>query len=317
MGKHLQRNLILGAVLVAALVGFGSWFFGTYGAALLHPAGTIGRQERNLIVFTLLLSLVVVVPTFFMLFYFAWKYRDTNPRKDKVNYQPEWDHSKLFESIWWLIPGALIALLSVITWTSSHHLDPYKPIASAQKPLKVQVVAMNWKWLFIYPKQHVATVNYLEIPAKRPVHFYLTGDAPMNMFWVPRLGSQIMVMAGMRTQLHLEADHPGSFDGWSSNISGHGFAGMHFTAHAASPDDFRAWVASAQSSSKALTMKSYEQLARPSTYNPKTVYADVQPELFHHVIMSYMQPGTQLAQKRAQLNVGPPKDHFSSGMFKL
>ena len=180
-------------------------------------------------IFAALLSLVVVIPVFAMTIYIVWRYRESN---QKAKYSPDWDHNSKVETIWWLIPTLLIVVLSVVTWNSSHSLDPFKPIKSSVKPLRVQVIALQWKWLFIYPEQGVASTNILELPVDRPINFEVTADAPMNSFWIPQLGGQIYAMAGMSTQLHLMASEAGTYAGASANLSGKGFAKMKFDTKA-------------------------------------------------------------------------------------
>lgn len=252
--------------------------------AVLQPRGVVARQERQLMFTAVLLSLVVVLPVFGLLAYVAWRYRASNTR---ARYVPDWDANNLLESIWWLIPSLLILILSVITWRSSHELDPYRPLASKVSPLTVQVVALDWKWLFIYPAQHIATVNYLELPAGTPINFELTSDAPMNSFWIPQLGGQMYAMPGMSTQLHLEADRPGAYIGSSANISGVGFAGMTFSVHAVASADFSTWVAGARNAAP-LTMQKYQALAMPSKANAPATYGSPAPNLYTNIMMKYM-----------------------------
>jgi cytochrome o ubiquinol oxidase subunit 2 len=235
MSKNLKAGVLV--VLGLAAVAVAVIYLGSVNIPVLQPRGIVGQKERDLMYISLLLSLIVVVPVFVMLFIFSWKYREGNLKPKK--YQPDWDGSRLYESVWWSIPFALIAVLAVITWSSSHDLDPFKPLSAQAPPLEVQVVALDWKWLFIYPKQSIATVNFVEFPVNTPVDFKITSDAPMNSFWIPQLGSQIYAMPGMSTQLHLMAGKAGSYNGKSANISGKGFAGMTFTAKAASNDDFQ------------------------------------------------------------------------------
>ncbi|HEY8998923.1 MAG TPA: ubiquinol oxidase subunit II [Candidatus Saccharimonadales bacterium] len=256
--------------------------------AVLAPRGVIAAREKHLMVITVLLAAIVVIPVFAMLFAFAWRYREGNSKKAK--YSPELDGSRVAETIWWLIPSAIILILSVVTWNSSHALDPYKPIASSVKPLNVEVVALDWKWLFIYPQQNVASVNTLELPVNTPVNFEITADAPMNSFWIPQLGGQIYAMPGMSTQLHLMASQVGNYYGSSANISGSGFSGMNFMAHAVSSADFTRWVASAKKSPKNLTAASYTKLAAPSSNVLPTLYASADSSLYDTIVMKYMMP---------------------------
>lgn len=243
-------------------------------------------------ILVVLLMLIVVIPVFVLTGFIVWKYRVGNSKK--VKYNPTWDSNKALEATWWLIPATLIAVLGFITWCSSHQLDPYKPLASKTPALNVQVVALDWKWLFIYPAQHIASVNLVQFPVNRPVHFYITADAPMNSFWIPQLSGQMYAMPGMQTQLNLSASSLGSFHGGSANISGQGFARMEFWAKASSTRDFNAWVAAAQHSSASLTAASYQKLAEPSQSNAVAYYKAPQTDLFNSVIASYMMPGMEL-----------------------
>jgi cytochrome o ubiquinol oxidase subunit 2 len=261
----------------------------TVNIPVLEPRGIVGQKERNLMYFSLLLSVVVVVPVFIMLFAFSWKYREGNKRPKK--YQPDWDGSRLYESIWWAIPFAIIAVLAVITWNSSHDLDPFKPLSAQVKPLQIQVVALDWKWLFIYPKQNIATVNFVQFPLNTPIDFKITSDAPMNSFWIPQLGSQIYAMPGMSTELHLMADEAGDYQGRSANISGKGFAGMAFTAKATNTDNFNSWVRAVQNQQNVLSVSTYNQLAKASQNNPVVYYGSTQPGLYESIVDKYLAPG--------------------------
>lgn len=283
MNKKL-KVIIFAALLLGVAVAV-VLFFKTFNVPVLNPQGEIADRQRGLIIFTLILSAVVVIPVFTMLGIFAWKFREGN---QKANYRPNWDDNKLLESIWWGIPCLIILVLSIVTWRTSHELDPYRALDSNVKPLNVQVVALQWKWLFIYPDQNVASVNLLEIPEKTPVNFKLTSDAPMNSFWIPSLGSQVYAMSGMSTQLHLMADTTGDFKGSSANISGKGFADMAFTARSASRADFDAWVQSAKKTGSGLDADSYEKLAKPGTEKQPLFYRLDDSQLYNKIIMKYM-----------------------------
>jgi cytochrome o ubiquinol oxidase subunit II len=261
---------------------------------VLDPAGPIAAGELHVIIVTLLLCALVVVPVFFLLFYFAYKYHADCPTVMQTH-RPDWDHDNwVAEFFWWSIPTIIIGALGILAWQSAHQLDPYRPLPG--QAITVEVVALDWKWLFIYPDYGVATVNKLELPVGTPVHFLLTADAPMNSFWIPQLGGQIMVMPGMQTQLNLEASRAGTFNGFSANISGAGFAGMAFSAQALSPSDFAAWVASARAStSTPLTMNAYQSLAQPSSYNAPAQYAPVAGGLYTGIMMKYMAPGSSMS----------------------
>ncbi|WP_076011638.1 ubiquinol oxidase subunit II [Alteromonas abrolhosensis] len=253
---------------------------------VLDPKGQVGMDEKNLIILCTILMLIVVVPVIFLTLYFAWKYRAS---RDFEIYTPKWAHSTKIEAVVWSIPILIVVSLSVITWRSTHALDPYAPLEGQGEHLTVEVVSLNWKWLFIYPEQGIATVNELVFPANKPVAFKITSESTMNSFFIPQLGSQIYSMAGMETKLHLIADEPGTYKGISSNYSGAGFTGMKFNAIATpTEDDFEAWVASVKQSQTSLTSGAYKQLAEPSENNPVTYFSKVDDGLFHNIVMKYM-----------------------------
>lgn len=274
---------LLAGLLAASVV----YLHGHGNMQVLQTQGHIGNEERRLMYVALLLALVVVVPVFTLLLVFAWRYRESNR---KAKYSPELDGNGAAETIWWLIPSVLILILSVITWNSSHNLDPYKPLASSVKPLTIQVVSLDWKWLFIYPDQHIASVNEVRFPEKTPITFQLTSDSVMNSFWIPQLGGQIYTMPGMSTELHFIADKTGRYAGSSANISGSGFSGMTFTAQSISDADFASWTHTIQKTSPPLTNKTYDALSVPSKNNPATFYASVDPHLYDTIMEKYMMP---------------------------
>ncbi len=282
-----QVKILLSTLLILGVAGLTAWLLQNSNIAVLNPKGLIATQQRDLIITATLLTLIVVIPVFILTFFIAWKYRAGNP---KAKYTPDWDHHKGLEFAWWAIPSAIILVLSVITWTSTHELDPYKPIQSTKKAVTIQVVALQWKWLFIYPEQNIATVNYIQFPEDTPINFEITADAPMNSFWIPQLGGQVYAMAGMKTKLHLMAGETGSYHGSSANLSGEGFSGMRFEAKATSGADFDAWVKTTQQSSNALTPASYHELSEPSQNNPVTVYSRSTPGLYDDIIMKFMSP---------------------------
>ncbi|HVV67196.1 MAG TPA: ubiquinol oxidase subunit II [Candidatus Saccharimonadales bacterium] len=284
-----KPKLVLVGVAVAAFIVALAVYLSGHTIDVLQPAGQISYKERQLIILGVLLSVVVVVPTFALTIFIAWKYREGNHRPKKYN--PDWDHSWLFESVWWGIPIVIIGVLSVVTWRSAHALDPYKALVSNKTPLTVQVVSLDWKWLFIYPQQNVASVNFAQIPTDTPVNFELTSDTVMNSFWVPQLGGQIYAMPGMNTELHLIADRDGAFNGSSANISGSGFAGMTFTVRSGSTASFNSWVKQAQAANRPLNSATYAQLAAPSKYNPPSYYSTVQKKLYDDIMIAYMEPG--------------------------
>lgn len=281
----LKLIILFGVAVIAAIAGY----LVAHNAPLLRPRGEIGQKERSLIIFALGLSLVVILPVYYMLFSFVWKYRETNKKPKK--YRPDHDHSKVLEAIWWLIPGLLIFVLSIVAWNSSRALDPYKPLKSSTKPVTVQVVALQWKWLFIYPEQKIASVNLVEFPKNTPVNFRITADAPMNSFWIPQLGGQIYAMPGMTTQLHLNANKAGDYNGYSANISGDGFAGMTFTARATDNQSFNKWVESVKKSPNTLDISAYNRLAAPSKNNPVAYYSAKDSSLYDKIIAKFVVPG--------------------------
>lgn len=255
--------------------------------AILQPRGTIADQQRHLMVVATLLMLIVVVPVFVLTAAIAWRYRATN---HKAAYAPDFDHHAGLEFVWWALPLAIILALSVIAWQSSHRLDPFKPLSSKTKPLTIEVVALQWKWLFIYPEQRIATVNYLQIPENTPISFIITADAPMNSFWIPQLGGQVYAMPGMSTQLHLEAGGTGTYEGSSANLSGAGFADMRFSVRSTSQADFDQWVNLVQQSRNQLGFAAYNSLARPATQKSVLYYSNPEPELYDDIVMKFMMP---------------------------
>jgi cytochrome o ubiquinol oxidase subunit 2 len=255
---------------------------------VLAAKGIIASQEAGLMVEATLLMLIVAVPVIGLLFFFAWRYRAGNK---KAVYMPNWEHSKLDELIWWAIPIEVILVLGALIWSSTHLLDPYRPIDSTVAPITVQVVSLDWKWLFIYPAQGIATVNYLAIPEQTPVAFQLTSDAPMNAFWIPQLGGQEMAMPGMTTQLHLMANGVGTYIGMSSNFSGEGFAGMQFPVYSMTQTDFDAWAAHTKASTSTLTFASYKTLSEPSSYVAPAFYALGDSGLYTKILMQFMNTG--------------------------
>lgn len=302
----------LGIVMAVALI-LAAWPYlrGTT-IAVLEPMGHIARREQQLIVFGSILSLFVVVPVFGLLFYILWKYRASNT---KASYAPDWDRNNWYEAAWWLIPTILILVLSVVTWNSTHELDPYKKLQSSAKPLTIQVVALNWKWLFIYPESNIATVNYVQFPKERPVEFVITSDTTMNSFWIPQLGGQVYAMSGMSTKLHLIADGAATYRGLSANISGEGFARMTFEARSTSQADFDTWVTSVkQSRGQRLNETTYAKLAEPTQGYAITKYPTVDRSLYDTIVMKYMKPAGPTSTPRQQEMNHEHQHHTMPGM---
>lgn len=294
MHKEKKRRLPLGIqiafAIFVALVIIVALVFVTQGREMpvLDPQGVIANQERDLILITTGLGMFIIIPVFIMLFVIAWRYRASNK---KAKYQPDFDSHRVLEAVWWGVPTLIIIILAVITVISTHALDPYKPLDSKVKPINVQVIAMNWKWLFIYPDENIATVNYINIPKETPINFTITSDAPMNAFWIPALAGQVYAMAGMSTKLHVMADGVGTYNGVSSNISGNGFADMRFKVTSMNESNFEAWIKEAGSTANALTTAEYAELAKPSRDNQQTEYVLVEKDLYNRSIMKYMYPG--------------------------
>ncbi|MGC1549286.1 MAG: ubiquinol oxidase subunit II [Rhodanobacter sp.] len=256
---------------------------------LMSPSGDVALQQRNLIITSLILMLIIIVPVIVLTLLFAWRYRASN--KDAA-YDPEWNHSTMLELLIWSAPLLIIIALGALTWVSAHKLDPFRPldrlsagrpVPADVKPLTVDVVALDWKWLFIYPEQGIATVNELAAPVDRPIQFKITASTVMNSFFIPALAGQIYAMPGMETTLHAVINKPGEFEGFSANYSGAGFSGMHFKFHGMSEDGFAQWVQQAKAGG-ALNRDVYLQLAQPSENDPVRRYSSVEPGLYESIV---------------------------------
>jgi cytochrome o ubiquinol oxidase subunit 2 len=272
-------RIAVGAAL-ALLVG------GCDRLVVLNPKGPVASAERGLMIDAFTVMMIVVVPVIVMALLFAVRYRSGHKRP----YDPDWDYSPKIDAIVWLIPALIVIAVAVLVWRSTHKLDPYRAIASDKPPLEVQVVAQDWKWLFIYPEQGVASVNQLAIPVGRPVSLRITSDTVMNSFYVPSLAGQIYAMAGMQSRLQLQADVAGKFTGRNSQYSGGGFSDQFFEVVAMSPADFDAWVAKAKQAPGKLDAPAYAKLAERSRLHPVTYYSGVEPRLFDSLIEKYAGP---------------------------
>lgn len=275
--------LFAGIVLAFILMMQPLQIYLTGSIPVLFAKGIIAREERNLLLIIQVLMLFVVIPVYILTFVFSWLYNVSNTK----SYDPNLNDSVLAECIWWGLPCVLIAIIGLLTWVKTYELDPYKPIASDKEPVHIQVVALQWKWLFLYPDEGIATVNHLRIPEKTPINFEITADAPMNSFWIPALAGQIYAMPSMRTKLHLMADEAGDYRGSSANISGEGFADMHFIAKATSEAHYKEWLEEAK---KSTTMLDYQQLVHPSQNNGVATFKLDDEKLFDNIIMKYMHP---------------------------
>jgi len=253
-------------------------------SVILNPKGSIGLQEQSLIATSTWAMLLVVVPVIILTLCFAWRYRASNRN---ATYAPHWSHSTAIAIVVRIVPTAIIVYLAVLTWKTTHSLDPYRPLNSPVKPIDVDVVALDWKWLFIYPDIGIASVNQLAVPIGTPINFHITSDSVMNSFFIPQLGGQIYAMAGMQTRLHLIADQPGNYAGMSANFSGKGFSDMKFRTLAMNPAEFDAWTRKVKASSQRLNMDEYHEVAQPSEKNPVQYFSSVDPKLFHNIIAKY------------------------------
>lgn len=283
--KPILYMLLFSGIIIAIVLfmqPFSLYYFENK-IAVLFPSGLIGLEQRNLLLIIQVLMLFVMIPIYVMTFIFSWRYRAGNAR---AKYDPDLVDNTLAEVIWWGLPLILTLIVSVLTWVKTHELDPFKAINSDKKPLTIQVVALQWKWLFIYPEEQIASLNFLQIPENTPIHFEITADAPMNSFWIPDLGGQIYAMPNMKTELNLIANKTGDFRGSSANISGDGFAFMHFITRASTQKEFENWVQLAQETPNTLTVKGLSELAAPSQGNPPELFK-IDGNLFHSVMMKY------------------------------
>jgi cytochrome o ubiquinol oxidase subunit II len=281
---------------VLALVVIGTLMLGGCSGGVLDPKGPIASAQRLILFNATGIMLAIVIPTVVATLAFAFWFRSSNSR---ATYLPEFNYSGRLELLVWSIPIMTVLLVGGVAWVGSYDLDPPRPIASAVKPLKVQVVSLDWKWLFIYPEQGIASVNQLTIPVGTPVSFELTSSGVMNSFFVPQLGSQIYTMAKMVTRLNLQADHVGKYRGLSAQFSGDGFADMYFTADAVPTEQFTQWVAAARNTGAVLNAQTYIDLAKPSKAVQPFTYRDVAPDLFNSILNSAMPtyPASQRAEK--------------------
>jgi len=277
---------------------------------VLNAPGDVARQQGNLIIIATVLMLLIIVPVIALTLFFAWKYRASNT---KATYKPDWDHSTQLELVIWSAPLLIIIALGSITWITTHTLDPYrpleriaegKPIPEGVQPLEVEVVSLDWKWLFIYPEQGIATVNELATPVDRPIKFKLTSSTVMNAFYVPALAGMIYTMPGMQTELNAVISTPGEYHGLSSNYSGAGFSGMRFAYHAYEQADFDAWVARVKSAGQSLGREGYLELEKPSVREPVRYYASVDAELYQAVLNRCVDPRRMCMHEMMAIDAG-------------
>ncbi|WP_033927058.1 ubiquinol oxidase subunit II [Sphingomonas sp. 35-24ZXX] len=264
---------------------------------VLDPAGDVAQQQGNLVIVSTLLMLIIIVPVMALTGWFAWKYRAANTQ---ATYKPDWDHSTQLELLIWAVPLLIIICLGAVTWVGTHLLDPYRPLARTApgqpvgaevKPLEVQVVALDWKWLFIYPEQGVATVNELAVPEGRPLRFRISSSSVMNSFYVPAMAGQIYAMPGMETKLHAVFNETGNYEGFSANYSGAGFSNMRFGVRSMTAEGFERWAAKARSAQTTLDRAAYLKLERPSEKVPVRRFASVETGLFDRIVNLCAEPG--------------------------
>lgn len=255
---------------------------------VLDPVGPVGADDAKILIDALLIMLVIVVPTILLAFWMAWRYRASNT---KAEYLPYWSYSGRIESVVWSIPILTIMFIGGVIWIGSYKLDPFRPLPSKTPPLEVQVVSLDWKWLFIYPQQGIATVNQLVVPAGTPVHFSITSASVFNAFFIPRLGSMIYAMPGMVSQLNLQADRPATLFGTSSHFSGDGFSDMQFQVKSVSPAEFAAWAQGVHGAGPMLDQAAYAGLAKQSRNVPVSAYSGVDPQLFQAITTQKLPPG--------------------------
>ena len=264
---------------------------------LFNPKGPIGDSEKFIILVAFVLMLIVVVPVIVMSIVIPLKYRESNK---SAQYDPNWEYSRKIEVTMWAIPFVIVVILSTILWKETHRLDPYKPIASESAPINVEVVSLDWKWLFIYPEQNIAVVNQFNFPVKIPLSFKITSDTVMTSFFIPQLGSQIYAMAGMQTRLHLMADEQGEYTGQNQQFSGSGFPKMRFSANATSQDAFDAWVWQVKMSPEKLDLARFDELRKPGVSDSVIYFSSIEPGLFEHVVNKY-NPMTRGSENMGQM----------------
>ncbi|MCD2511958.1 ubiquinol oxidase subunit II [Comamonas endophytica] len=289
--KEIRGPAWLTATALLAALG------GCSKAVVLNPAGDVAAQQGDLVMVATYLMLLIIVPVILATFFFAWKYRQSNT---EAEYDPEFHHSTKLELLIWTAPLAIVIVLGAITWISTHKLDPYRPLdridhqtplAENVTPLTVEVVAMDWKWLFFYPEQGIATVNELAAPVNRPIHFKITSTTTMNAFYVPDLAGMIYAMPGMQTELNAVINKEGVYKGLSTHYSGPGFSHMNFKFHGLTEAGFNDWIAKAKSEGGTLDRTTYLELVKPTERHPVQRFGNVDPKLYHTVLNRCVEEG--------------------------
>ena len=286
ISRLLRGSLIAGVIFLLAGCDL----------VLLDPSGDVARQQSDLLKVSTWLMLLIVVPVIAMTLVFAWWYREDN---EEATYKPDWDHSTTIELYVWAAPLLIIIAIGALTWINTHTLDPFeplsrisedKPIDDNYKPLRIQAIALEWKWLFIYPEQGIATVNEVAAPVDMPIRFEITSPRMMNSLFIPSLAGMVYAMPGMQTQIQAVINEPGDYDGVSGNYSGAGYSDMRFRFHGLSDEDFRNWVAESKASGAALTTDRYNELAKPTIKHPVQRFARVEGDLYHRILNLCVDP---------------------------
>ena len=295
-----MRRALLSALLIPLLAGCDT--------VVLAPSGFVAAQQRDLLLTSTLLMLIIVIPVMGLTAFFAWRYSE----RRRSRYDPDWHHSTGLELVIWAAPLMIIICLGAITWTGTHLLDPFRPLEQLGErrpvpentpPLEIQVVALDWKWLFIYPKEGIATVNDVAVPVDHPVRFHLTSQSVMNAFYVPALAGMIYAMPGMESQLHAVMNVPGDYEGFSSNYSGAGFSGMRFRLHGLTQADYDVWIAKARIDGQpVLGRAEYLALAQPTENVPPSSWSDVDADLFDRIVNRCVEEGRLCLDRMAALD---------------
>ncbi|MCF3936604.1 ubiquinol oxidase subunit II [Acuticoccus sp. M5D2P5] len=290
-------------LLLPLLAGLGGCNF-----VVLDPSGHIAAEQRDLLIFATGLMLLIILPVMGLTVYFAWRYRHTNT---EAEYDPEWHHSTVLELVVWAAPLAIIICLGAVTYLGTHLLDPYRPLTQVDRdrplpegtePLQVEVVSLDWKWLFFYPQYGIATVNELAAPVDRPIHFKITSSGVMNAFYIPALAGMIYSMAGMETQLHAVINAEGDYEGFSSNYSGAGFSGMRFVFKGLDQAGFEEWIDAGRNADEALTAARYVELEKPSENVPVMRFSSVEDGLYNRILEMCVDPGTRCMSETMALD---------------
>jgi cytochrome o ubiquinol oxidase subunit II len=275
-----SKGLLLRLVLLSGTL----FLSGCNHIVLFDPKGPVADQEISLIILAFALMLIVVVPVFIMAIWFSIKYRESNTRS---TYKPQWAGSTKIELAIWMVPVLIVAVLSYHTWTKTHQLDPYKPLGIPGEEIQIEVVSMDWGWLFIYPDYDIATVNELVFPVDAPLSFRLTSSTVMTSFFIPQMGSQMYAMAGMQTRLHLMAEETGTFEGQNQEFSGKGYENMHFRVIAVTPEEFGKWVNKVHASPETLDLARFNELSMPKLNFAVTYFSSVDSDLFRYILSKF------------------------------